>query len=139
MSASNKKKKMADPVERFFKKNVDFSMFASTFDAICGTDFAERFPHDDPYDITPLVFFAYKELQDVWRDVLEHLQDPSYTCTHIQVIETEVYKENPVDRMCTPGSISKPKCSFMYRGVAFTVKFSILRGWTIKQQHTEDE
>lgn len=127
----NKRAKTVDIAERFFKSGKEFSMFVSTFDAICGTDFDTRFPSDEPMDITPALFFAYKELENVWRDVLNHIQDPSYTCMHIEVLETEAYKQHPSDRLINPTLVSKPKCSFKYRNMAFTVKYCDGIGWSV--------
>ena len=125
----NKRAKTSDPLETFFQKNHSIEMFVDTFDAICGTSFGKRFETLEDVDLSPMLMYAYLDLQLVWEDVLRHLENPSQPCTTIEIIESKPEKHHSSDRLCNPDMLYKTKCSFKYKSNSFSVKYCKGRGW----------
>ncbi len=133
-----KKVKTSDSLESFFKQNCEFDMFVDTFDAICGTNF-KRFKDWERVEVSPMLMYAYEDLQLVWRDVLKHLDNSSEPCTTIEITESKPDKSHPAYNLCNPDMIYKTKCTFKYKSNSFTVKHCKGMGWMISMKKGEEE
>lgn len=123
--------KTCDSLESFYKKYSGIHMFHETFDAICQTSFHTRFKRLEDVDVCPVIMFAYPNMQLVWKDVLQHLKDPSLPSLTIEMIELIPEKKHSSDFMCNPDMLYQAKCTFKYNSRTFSVKYCKGRGWGI--------
>ena len=83
-----------DVVYQFLDKlmNKKLSMYVSTgaFDAMCGTSLKS----DSLWRVSPSMYWAYGELQLVWRDVLEKLADCKYKPKTVTDLDLEKTNED---------------------------------------------